>query len=107
MVYKELDVSFDFKSYVICIIIYSRVTSHVKWLNDEKTNVSRTICVLVFRELMYLENQSASEFLMLKYLYICFIVYRELFLVYVYSNVCKSVVLLLYPSFLFLFLLAY
>jgi hypothetical protein len=39
-----------------CIIKYSRATSRVKWLSDEKTNVPRTISVLVFRVLMYLEN---------------------------------------------------
>jgi hypothetical protein len=41
------------------IIKYSWATSRVKWLSDEKTNISRTISVLVFRVLMYLENQSA------------------------------------------------
>jgi hypothetical protein len=30
-------------------------------VKQRKTNVSRTICVLVFRVLMYLENQSASD----------------------------------------------
>jgi hypothetical protein len=40
------------------IIKYSRTTSRAKWLSDEKTNISRTISVLVFRVLMYLEKQS-------------------------------------------------
>jgi hypothetical protein len=39
----------------------SQATSHVNWLNGEKTNVSRTISLLVFRVLMYLENQSVSD----------------------------------------------
>jgi hypothetical protein len=43
------------------IIKYSRATICVKWLSDEKTNVSKTISVLVFRVLMYLEKQSAPD----------------------------------------------
>jgi hypothetical protein len=33
---------------------------HVNWLRGGKTNVLRTIFVLVFRVLIYLENQSVS-----------------------------------------------
>jgi hypothetical protein len=36
------------------IIKYSRATSRVNWLSDEKTNVSRTTSVLVFRVLIQL-----------------------------------------------------
>jgi hypothetical protein len=43
------------------IIKYSWTTSRAKWLSDEKTNVSRTISVLVFRVLMYLEKQSTPS----------------------------------------------
>jgi hypothetical protein len=43
-------------------IKYSQVTSRVNWLSGKKkTDVSRTISVLVFRVLMCLENQSASR----------------------------------------------
>jgi hypothetical protein len=41
------------------IIKSFRATSRVKWLSDEKTNVSRTIPDLVFRLLVCLEKQSA------------------------------------------------
>jgi hypothetical protein len=34
------------------LIKYSRATSHAKWLSDERTNVSRTISVLIIRALM-------------------------------------------------------
>jgi hypothetical protein len=34
----------------------SRAASRVKWLSGEKTNVSRTISVLVLRVLKYLET---------------------------------------------------
>jgi hypothetical protein len=44
-----------------CIIKYSLATSGVNWLSGEKTNVSRTISVLAFRVMMYLENQSVSH----------------------------------------------
>jgi hypothetical protein len=43
-----------------CIIKYSLATSGVNWLSGKK-NVSRTISVLVFRVMMYLENQSVSH----------------------------------------------
>jgi hypothetical protein len=43
------------------IIKYSWATICVKWLGDEKTNISRTISALVFRVLMYLEKQSAPD----------------------------------------------
>jgi hypothetical protein len=42
-------------------IKYSRATSRVSWLSGKKNNFSRTISVLVFRVLTYLENQSASD----------------------------------------------
>jgi hypothetical protein len=38
---------------------YSRATSRVSLLSDEESNISRTISVLVFMVLMYLENPSA------------------------------------------------
>jgi hypothetical protein len=41
------------------VIKSSWATSHVKWLGEEKANVSRTISVLIFRLLMCLEKQSA------------------------------------------------
>jgi hypothetical protein len=41
-------------------IKYSQATNLVNWLSGEKTNISRTISVLVFRVLMYLEDQSVS-----------------------------------------------
>jgi hypothetical protein len=43
-----------------CIINCSRANSSVNWLSSEKTNVSRTISVLIFRVLMYLKNQFMS-----------------------------------------------
>jgi hypothetical protein len=42
------------------LIKYARATSRVNWLSGEETNVSKTISVLVFRVLMYLENHSMS-----------------------------------------------
>jgi hypothetical protein len=41
-----------------CIIKSSQATSRVRWLREEKAKVSRTISVLVFRSLMWLEKQS-------------------------------------------------
>jgi hypothetical protein len=52
--YAYTTVMYDQKlSQRLCIIKYSRATSRVKWLNGEKTNVSRTISVLVLRALKY------------------------------------------------------
>jgi hypothetical protein len=45
-------------SWRLSIIKFSRATSRVKWLNDEKTNVSRTISILVLRVLKWLESPS-------------------------------------------------
>jgi hypothetical protein len=42
------------------IIKSSRATSRIKWLNYEKTNVSRTFSVLVLRVLKWLEFPSVS-----------------------------------------------
>jgi hypothetical protein len=42
-------------------IKYSWATSRVNFLSGKKTNVSRTISVLVFTVLMYLENQSVLD----------------------------------------------
>jgi hypothetical protein len=42
------------------LIKYAQATSRVNWLSGEETNVSKTISVLVFRVLMYLENQYMS-----------------------------------------------
>jgi hypothetical protein len=47
--------------YFICLIKYSRATSCVNRLSDEKTNVSKIISVLFFRVLMYLEKQSVAD----------------------------------------------
>jgi hypothetical protein len=54
LITPDMDVCVSDKS----IIKYSRATGRVKWLSDEKTNVSRVISVLVFWVLMCLENQS-------------------------------------------------
>jgi hypothetical protein len=43
------------------LIKYSRATNHVSWSSGKKNNVSRTGSVLVFRVLMYLENQFVSD----------------------------------------------
>jgi hypothetical protein len=51
----------------LCIIKSSWATSRVKWLNGEKTNVSRTISVLVLRVLKWLEFPSVSYI----YIYTC------------------------------------
>jgi hypothetical protein len=45
----------------ICKMKNARATSRVNWLKREKTYVSRTISVLIFRVLMYLKNQSMSD----------------------------------------------
>jgi hypothetical protein len=37
----------------LSIMKFSRATSRVRWLKDEKTNVSRTISALVLRALMW------------------------------------------------------
>jgi hypothetical protein len=46
----------------LAIIKSSRAISHVKWLNGEKTNISRIISVLVLRVLKYTEKLVFSPF---------------------------------------------
>jgi hypothetical protein len=45
------------------VIKCSRATGRANWLKGEKSNVSRTVSVLVFRVLMCLENQSVDRIL--------------------------------------------
>jgi hypothetical protein len=44
----------------------SQATSRVKWLNGEKTNISRTISALVLRVLKWLEFPSVSHIYLLE-----------------------------------------
>jgi hypothetical protein len=42
------------------MIKFSQATSRVRWLKGKKTNISRTISILILRVLMWLEFQPVS-----------------------------------------------